>query len=250
MKEAMALYSAYGWRAKLGYIVPPTNTVNEAEWQRMAPEGVSLHATRMPLHSDTTSEAGKQALHDDLRRAASDLAQASVDVIAYACTAGSMVAPRNALAEYMTEVTGIPAVTTAAALIDALRAFDVRKISVATPYHDALNEHERDFLAEHQIATVAMAGLGFGANGPDEFRCIAHVPPQVAYRLAKSVDRPEAEAVLISCTDFATLEVVPRLEDELGKPVISSNLATFWASLRAAGIGDRLSGFGSLLSLH
>jgi maleate isomerase/arylmalonate decarboxylase len=204
----------------------------------------------MPLHADTTSDEGKQALYDDLERASADLAQASVDVIAYACTAGSMVAPMTALSDFMTEVTEIPAVTTAAAIVGALRALEVRTIALATPYHDALNEHERDFLAEHQITTVALEGLGFGANGPEEYRCIARVPPQVAYRMAKTVDRPEAEAILISCTDFATLDVVPRLEDELGKPVISSNLATFWASLRAAGVADRLPGFGSLLTLH
>ena len=54
--------TTYGWRAKIGVIVPPTNTVNEAEWQLMAPAGVSVHTTRMPLHEDTTSAAGTRAL--------------------------------------------------------------------------------------------------------------------------------------------------------------------------------------------
>ena len=45
-----AHYRPYGWRAKIGLIVPLTNTVNEAEWARMAPEGVSIHVTRMTLH--------------------------------------------------------------------------------------------------------------------------------------------------------------------------------------------------------
>ena len=51
----------------------------------------------------------------------------------------------------------------------------------------------------------------------------------------------------MSCTDFAALEAIPRLEAELGKPVVSSNLATFWAALRAAGWREPIKGFGRLL---
>ena len=60
--------TVYGARAKLGVIVPPTNTSNEAEWQIMAPQGVTIHSARMPLHADTESEAGKAALYDDVQR--------------------------------------------------------------------------------------------------------------------------------------------------------------------------------------
>src|SRR5690606_32966375 len=46
--DAWSLSHPYGWRARLGLIVPPTNTVNEAEWRIMAPEGVTIHSARMP----------------------------------------------------------------------------------------------------------------------------------------------------------------------------------------------------------
>jgi maleate isomerase/arylmalonate decarboxylase len=245
--DAWHLSHPYGWRARLGVIVPPTNTVNEAEWHLMAPEGVTIHSARMPLHTDSDSEAGKAALYADLRRATADLAQAAVDVVAYGCTAGSMVLPLGGLTDYMTSIARVPAVATAPALVEALRALGVRRIALATPYHDALTGHERDFFARCEIETVSARGLGFGANGPDEYRNIARLPAAVAYRLAKSVDRAEAEAIVISCTDFATLGIIPVLEAELGKPVITSNQATFWAALRAAGVGDRPDSFGRLL---
>ena len=60
---------SYGQRAKIGVIVPPTNTVNEAEWNIMAPDGVSVHSTRMPLHADTSSKEGKKALYKDVQQA-------------------------------------------------------------------------------------------------------------------------------------------------------------------------------------
>ena len=250
MKQARAAASVYSQRAKLGVIVPPTNTVNEAEWHRLVPDGVTFHVTRMALHTDTESEAGRAALYADVRHAAGDLAQAGVDVIAYACTAGSMMRPVTALGDFMADKTGIPSVTTAEALIEALGALGTRRLSLATPYHQALTDHEVGFLAAHGVETLAAAGLGYGANGPEEYRLIAPTPPDVAYALAKEVDRHEAEAILISCTDFATLEIIEPLEDELDKPVLTSNTATLWAALRRAGIEDALPGGGRLLREH
>ncbi|MDH3233514.1 MAG: aspartate/glutamate racemase family protein [Alphaproteobacteria bacterium] len=240
----------YGWRARLGVIVPPTNTVNEAEWQRMAPTGVSVHATRMPLHTDTETDAGERALYADLEQAVQDLSSAGMDVIAYGCTAGSMVRPLTRLTDYMTKLCNRPTVATAPAIVQALQALGASKVSVATPYHDVLNAHEKAFLAANGIETLAIAGLGIGAGGAHEYTQIARRPASDAFDLAVSVDRAEAEAIVISCTDFATLPIIDRLEQTLGKPVVTSNQATFWAALRASGITDHLDGAGRLLREH
>lgn len=242
--------TVYGARAKLGVIVPPTNTANEAEWNRMVPDGVTVHSARMALHTDTESAGGKQALRDDISRFARDLAQASVDIVAYGCTAGSMISPVTDLPDFMAREAGRPAVTTAQAIVAALQALGARSLAIATPYHDALNAHEVAFLAEQGFETAAIAGLGYGAGGPAEYRNIARVQPAEVFELAASVDRPEADALLISCTDFATLDVLQRLEDKLGKPVVSSNQATLWLALRTAGIDDRLAGVGRLFTDH
>jgi maleate cis-trans isomerase len=240
-------YRPYGWRAKLGLIVPPTNTVNEAEWARMAPEGVTVHATRMPLHTDTGSEAGRRALYADIRTAVTELAKAELDVIAYACTAGSMVLPLDTLTAYMEGVAGVRAVATAPALVEACRALGLSRVALATPYHDGLNEHETRFLAAAGIEAVSVRGLGIGAGGAHEYVRIARIPRAEVHAHCRAADHPEAQALLISCTDFAAMEAIPLLEAELGKPAISSNLATFWAALRAAGIEDSIRGFGRLL---
>lgn len=242
--------TVYGARAKLGVIVPPTNTANEAEWNRMAPKGVSIHSARMPLHMDTESDRGRRALHEDLRRYVADLAQASVDVIAYGCTAGSMTVPAGGLADFMQGASGRTSITTAQSLVEALRALGAKRVAVATPYHDALNEHEKHFLEGHGYEVVSLRGLGYGANGPAEYRNIARIPPADVMAHARSVVRAEADAVLLSCTDMATLDILEPLEREAGKPVISSNQATFWYALRRAGIADRLAGYGRLLADH
>lgn len=234
-----------GWRARIGVIAPPSNTVNEAEFARMAPDGVTFHFTRSPLHADPAADDFKTMLAD-VDRAMGDLASAKVDLAAYACTAGSMACPADRLLGKMREVGGVDAVSTAGAILDALAALGVTRIAMASPYTDETNAHERAFLERHGLSVVAMAGLGLNTS-LDGIQKISRVAPADVYDHARSVDRPEAEALLICCTDFNTLDVIEPMEKELGKPVLSSNTATFWASLRAAGIDDRLESYGALL---
>src|SRR5687767_13328454 len=115
--------------ASLGLIVPTTNTVNEAEWQRMALPGMRFPLVRMALHAH-----GDPALYDDLRKALAELKAERPDVIAYACTAGSMVQPLDSLGEFIEKASGIKGVASAPALIHACRAFGLRRVSLATPY--------------------------------------------------------------------------------------------------------------------
>lgn len=225
-------------------IVPVTNTVNEAEWKRMAPQ-IRFPLVRMALHPH-----GDPKLFEDLRACLDQLGPSEPDVIAYACTAGSMVQPLDSLAAFMSRESGKPAVATAPALVHACRAFGLKRVALATPYHDALNDHEKHFLEENGIAVLAMKGLGIGAGGAHEYVRIAKISPQDVYVHCRSVWLPDADGMVISCTDFRTQEILPRLEAELGKPVISSNLATLWMALRAAGVKTRMKGFGRLLEEH
>jgi maleate cis-trans isomerase len=242
--------SVYSSRAKLGLITPPTNTVNEAEWQRMMPEGVTFHTHRMVLHPDTTSAEGKAHLMRDLETVFAMLKQARVDTIAYACTAGSMINPVESLPQHLTQATGVTAVTTSAAIIRALKALGCRRISVATPYHDRLNHHEIDFLQENGFEVAKLIGLGIGAGGPSEYVRIAETPLEQIEALVAECFVEGSDALLITCTDFPTLPLIDRLEKRYGVPVVTSNQATFWASLRASGIEDRFDQFGRLLATH
>lgn len=237
--------SHYSHRAKIGLVTPATNTVNEAEWARLMPDGVTFHTQRMVLSASSHARAD---VLDQIQAASEILLQADVDVLAYACTAGSMVTPADGLTQAASARIGRPVVTTAAAIIAALHALGASRISVATPYHQALNDHEVDFLAGHGIDTLAIAGLGIGANGPADYPQIARTPIDRVRDLARQVHRPDAQALLLTCTDFPTLTLIDALEAELGTPVVTSNTATLWAALRAAGIGDAIAGAGLLMA--
>src|SRR5262245_37464497 len=144
---------------KIGLIVPPQNTVNAIEWRRMLPPGIDFSLVRIPLHGDTESPEGKRALYADRKKALDALKPSAPDVVAYACTAGSMSLPLDGLTNAMSEMCGKPCVATAPALIEACRKLQLRKVAIATPYHHELNEHERLFFEACGIRMVRIKGL-------------------------------------------------------------------------------------------
>ena len=236
---------AGGWRARIGVIVPPSNTVNETEFNRLKPDGVTFHFTRSPLHPDPAADDFAEMMRD-LDRAGGDLSTCAVDLVAYGCTSGSMACPADRLLGKLREASGAEAVSTADAIVAALNALGVTRIAMATPYTDETNAHEADFLERHGIEVVAAAGLGLNVT-LEKIQQISRVAPKTVLDHALAVDRPEAEALLICCTDFNTVDAIEPLEETLGKPVVTSNAATLWAALRALGIDDRIEGCGRLL---
>ena len=112
---------------------------------------------------------------------------------------------------------------------------------------DATNEKERGFIERHGFEVSAIKGLGLGGS-LEKIQKISRVPPPDVYAHAKSVDSTDAQALLICCTDFGTADVVQALEDEIAKPVITSNTATFWAALQRAGLKQSVEGYGRLLT--
>lgn len=243
--KAVSMYSPYGWKAKIGLIVPSTNTVNEPEFWRVAPAGVTIHTARALLLGPATEESYfKMAAAVD--GAAEELATAEVDVIAYGCTSGSIICPLPELIRNMNEKTGVPAIATAGAVVAALRALGITRVAVGTPYVEFVNESEKKFLEDYGFSVTSMHGLQLGVT-QEERRGIGRVPPEAVFRMARMIDRPNAQAIFISCTNLATFDVIAEIERELGKPVVTSNQACFWACLRLLGIRTAISGYGRLL---
>ena len=59
----------------------------------------------------------------------------------------------------------------------------------------------------------------------------------------------QADAQFVSCTAIRSCEIVDRLEQRLGKPVITAVQAMFWQSLRLAVFSGKVPGYGQLLRL-
>ncbi|GGE53814.1 decarboxylase [Agaricicola taiwanensis] len=244
--KAVSMYSPYGWKAKIGLIVPSTNTINEPEFWRMAPPGVTIHTDRVMLLGKATEKSYFE-MADALSQASDRLATAEVDVIAYGCTSGSIICPLPELLDQMGSRTKTPATAAAGGVVAGLRALGAKNIAVGTPYVTFVNESEKRFLEEdYGFNVVSMHGMQLGET-QEERRGIGRVPPQQVYRLAQMIDRPEADALFISCTNLASLDVIEDIERDLGKPVVISNQACFWSCLRLLGLPTPVEGYGRLM---
>jgi|SRR5580658_7714419 maleate isomerase len=237
-----------GWRARIGFLVPPGNPTVEPEMTELAPPGVSVHFTRMSASGNTGELTGQdertREMVASLDAATSLMAMISPRAIVLAHAATSYALGRDAEAEVVARLeasSGTRFVTAFAGVAAALHHLGARRIAYATPYDAALTESGRAHLTAHGFDVVSMARL-------EGVRNIYEETPARAYMIGKQADRPEAEAVFLSGTGMPTLPIIQALEDDLGKPVISAASAMMWAGLRAAGVSARRPGYGRLFA--
>lgn len=218
--------------ARLGLVVPSSNTTAEPEFRAMAPADVTVHAARMPLEEVTADALDEMA--GDAERAAGLLSHADVDGVAYACTTGSLLHGTGFDADLesrLSEAAGAPAVATALSVRRALDALDAERVAVVTPYADELNDLEREYLADSGFEVAGLDGRGIVENTHIGDLTDADAERQVRSAVPGDAD---VDAVFVSCTNYRSLAALSDLEDALGVPVVSSNAATMWD------LGDRL----------
>jgi len=234
-------------RKRIGVMVPSTNTTCEADFTLVVPCGVTVHGQRLWMTNDATGDAAYQRMNGEIATGARYLATARVDVIAYGCTTGSFYKgpgwDREMLALIEREA-GVPAVATTPSVVAALRAFGARRLSVATPYPDWNNQRLRAYLEAQGFEVLNVDGEPEAAASGNQG--INDQSPESVIAFASRVCRPEADALLCSCTAWRSVEAADALERRVGKPVVTSNQATIWMALGAIGITQAVRGFGRL----
>lgn len=239
-------YDPYGWLARVGLITPSTNTVTAPEWQLMAPKGVAIHTARATLFG-ATSQSSYEAMGRSTEQAAIDLSTAEVDIISYCCTSGTFVCDRGEIVSRIAERGSCPANCATDAVIAGLRAHGVKRVALATPYVDFVNQAEIKLLEDEGFEVVSVLGLGLGKTQAER-RAMNRIPHETVLNMARQVNVEEAEGILLSCAALSGVTLIDRMEAMLGKPVITTNQATFWLTMRMLGLNEPIHGFGSLLS--
>lgn len=229
--------------AKLGVLVPSANRVMEPDLYRMGPEGATFHFARVKATKDTKEEIA--GMIDYVENPTELLSHAGVDIIAFGCTAGSFIGGPGydeKIIQKIERVANIPATTTTTAFVEALKEMNVRKLTLATPYEDYVNQLEVEFLEDKGFSVLSEGGLGLiEANVQSSY------PLEKIKQFIKKLDSPETDGIFISCTNFRGVEVIKDLEADLNKPIITSNQATLWKMLRMVELRTPISNYGQLL---
>jgi maleate isomerase len=181
----------------------------------------------------------------DLETQSRNLASADVDVIVLGATAPSFIKGAGYDREIIKRIeaaSGKRATTTSTALIEALRHLGVSRVVLGSAFDSKVNSIARDFLAAAGFDVLAMQGLDYVDN-----LAVGRLDVSSALDLARKIDRPDAEAIVLACTNWKTMDALDQLERELGKPVVSTVQVSVWAALRMIGRIEGVPGYGQLL---
>lgn len=246
----------WGFRARIGVLVPHADIVPESEFRAMAPEGVSIHAGRawfgamgrdVVLDHDIALDpvrAFSQPPHID--DAAELLAAAPLDVIAYAFTSSSYIGGAvddRKLTERLSDRTnGIPVIVTCQPAVLALHAVRATRVAVISPpwFSDELAAQGGEYFRSHGFEVVHSSPMDI-AGGQLE------VHPGQLYAWARRHVPDEADAVFFGGNGLRAVGMIEVLEEDLGRAVLTANQVTFWHALRVAGVFAPVSGYGRLL---
>lgn len=242
---------------RIGQIVPSSNTTMETEIpamlmarQAIRPERFTFHSSRMRMKRVVKEELAAMDAESD--RCALELSDARVDVLGYACLVAIMAmghgyhrkSEQRLTAHTAANAGNAPVVTSAGALIDALKVIGAKRIVVVAPYMKPLTELVVDYIRHEGYEVTDWRALEI----PDNLEVGRHDPSRLPAIVAQ-MDTSDVDAIVLSaCVQMPSLPVIAQVEAMTGKPVITAAVATTYAMLKQLGLEPIVPGAGALLS--
>ncbi len=229
---------------RIGLIVLSNDYVTERDFVNLRPsDDVTIFASRIRNTQSCSIKTLPQMAPHISDAAALLVPEGRLDVVAYACTSGTIAMGYDTVCERIHAVRpGAKVVTPITASLAALDGLGTHKLAVLTPYTDDVNQIIAHHLTAHHKEICAFTSFHI-----DDNEVMAALPPDAIYQAALEADRPEAEALFISCTAIRAVDVVEQIENAIRKPVVTANQAMIWQALRLAGCAAPIAGYGRLL---
>ena len=231
---------------RVGLLLPSSNTIQETEFTRIMPDGVTLHVARLAWR--TVEPGAAEPLVEDFDAESRKLADAGVDAIVLAATAPSSrhgIGYDQELIRRIEAASGKPATTASTALVQALKALEIRRLAIAAPWSEATTATVTAFIEASGFSVVSQSALGLAS-----YQEIGLLDENTIFDTGIAVDHAEAQAVMLAGGNVPTLGVVDRLEAAIRKAVLATNQVSLWAVLRLAGYRAPVFGWGRLLREH
>ncbi|MDQ1901144.1 aspartate/glutamate racemase family protein [Paracoccus sp. WLY502] len=216
---------------RVGLVTLATDHTTEVDFATLPPRGIGVYATRIPFANPVTPETLAAMAGDVTRAAALILPDEGLDAVVYSCTSASVVIGDDRVrAAIDAGKPGARAITPISAGFAALRALGADRITLLTPYTPQTTRPMADCFEGGGFALRGISCL----NMTDD-RAMARLSHATIIEAARAAVAPGSQALFIACTAVRAAGIAARIEDAVGLPVVSANLATLWAALRACG---------------
>ncbi len=231
---------------RIGLIILATDHTTEVDFQRMvASERIGVYATRIPYANPVTPE-NLRAMQPSLTSgAALILPDEPLDVVMYSCTSASVIiGDVEVKAAVRAAKPSAAVVTPTAAAASGLKAFGAKRISVLTPYTIETSKPMADYFLARGFEIARFTCLGLTDD-----REMARISSDEIVTFARQATAPDSDALFISCTAVRAAGMAAEIEAAIGRPVVTSNVASAWACLRLCGDETARPGLGRLMTL-
>jgi maleate isomerase len=229
---------------KIGLIALSTDLTIEQDFSRICRDhNVDIYVNRIPFLNPLNHENYLKMKNHLPDIAKNILPGENINCIAYGCTSGSIAIGEDIIANEIHKSKPNAYVTTPiTAAIKAFTKLNIKRIAVLTPYPAEVNKTVFDYLKRHHMEIINFNSFNLKYDSE-----IANVDPQSVFETVKSLDLGNCDAVFVSCTALRIVEILQSIEDFINKPIISSNQAIIWDSLRSVNINNSIVGYGKLL---
>jgi len=213
-------------RPAVGLIVLNTDFTFERDFVRMYSEqkpNYDFYFNRIHFANPMTPES-LAAIGDDLTEASAGILPGyNLDLVVFNCTSSSSIVGDDAIERAIQESKPTATVlSTSKAVVANFKGRSFKKVSVLTPYSEEVSSLFRDYLQKNGVEIVSSMYMDMNDD-----REVAMLPPDEIIKAAKAAIHDDADAIFISCTAMRSAEIIPQIEEAIGKPVLTSNQATF-----------------------
>jgi maleate isomerase len=229
---------------RIGVVTLSTDFTIEQDFRRICHNiPVDIFVNRIPFENPLTHE-NYLKMADHLPKIVENiLPDQKLDTIAYGCTSGTVAIGEERIASQIHKSKpGVYVTTPITAALRAFKKLDINKIAILTPYPKLVNETVYDYLQKRRIEVDSFSGFNLEYDSD-----IAKVDPQHLIKIIKDIDYSNVDAIFVSCTALRIVEVLQEIEHLIKKPIVSSNQAIIWDSIRSTKIKSSIEGYGKLL---
>jgi len=229
---------------RIGVVALSTDFTIEQDYRRICHNiPVDIFVNRIPFENPLTHE-NYLKMADHLPKIVKDiLPDQKLDTVAYGCTSGTVaIGEERIVSQIHKSKPGVYVTTPITAALRAFKKLDINKIAILTPYPKLVNETVYDYLQKRKIEVDSFSGFNLEYDSD-----IAKVDPQHLIKIIKDIDYSNVDAIFVSCTALRIVEVLQEIEHLIKKPIVSSNQAIIWDSIRSTKIKSSIEGYGKLL---